>query len=165
MSYDGNGHSRRIRNFINNQWTASDAAEAVPVNDPATAALLAETPLSGPRDVGCAVEAAARAFCDWRSVPAGDRVQFLFKLKALLEEHFEDLSRTITMECGKTLGESRGEMRRAIENVEAACGIPILMQGCNSENIAAGIDETMIRQPLGVVAIIAPFNFPAMIPF
>ena len=83
----------------------------------------------------------------------------------LMEEHLDDLSRTITLECGKTLAESRGEMRRAIENVEVACGTPILIQGYNSEDIAAGIDETMIRQPLGVCAIIAPFNFPGMIPF
>jgi malonate-semialdehyde dehydrogenase (acetylating)/methylmalonate-semialdehyde dehydrogenase len=83
----------------------------------------------------------------------------------LLEESFQDISRTITMECGKTLAESRGEMRRAIENVEVACGTPILIQGYNSEDIAAGIDESMIRQPLGVCAIIAPFNFPGMIPF
>jgi malonate-semialdehyde dehydrogenase (acetylating)/methylmalonate-semialdehyde dehydrogenase len=89
----------------------------------------------------------------------------LFKLKALLEEHFDEISRLITMECGKTLGESRGEMRRAIENVEVACGIPMMMQGIFSEDIAPGIDEVMIRQPVGVCAIIAPFNFPGMIPF
>jgi len=86
-------------------------------------------------------------------------------MKAVLEENFEDLSRTITMECGKTLEEARGEMRRSIENVEIACGIPILMQGYNSEDIASGIDELMIRQPVGVAAVLAPFNFPAMIPF
>ena len=89
----------------------------------------------------------------------------MFKLKELLEENFEDISRTITLECGKTIGESRGEMRRAIENVEVACGIPLMMQGDVSEDIAAGIDELMIRQPLGVTAIIAPFNFPGMITF
>jgi malonate-semialdehyde dehydrogenase (acetylating)/methylmalonate-semialdehyde dehydrogenase len=92
-------------------------------------------------------------------------VQHLFKLKNLLEESFEDLSRTITMECGKTLDEARGETRRLIENVEAACGIPQLMQGYNSEDIAQGIDEVMIRQPVGVCAVIAPFNFPGMVPF
>jgi malonate-semialdehyde dehydrogenase (acetylating)/methylmalonate-semialdehyde dehydrogenase len=92
-------------------------------------------------------------------------VQYLFKLKNLLEENFEDLARTITTECGKTLEESRGEMRRAIENVEVACGIPAMMQGYNSEDIARGVDETMIRQPVGVAAVIAPFNFPGMIPF
>ena len=107
----------------------------------------------------------AGAFVEWRRTPAVDRVQFLFKLKYLLDENFEELSRTITLENGKTLGESRGEMRRAIENVEVACGIPILMQGYNSEDIAHGIDEIMIRQHIGVAAAICPFNFPGMIPF
>ena len=92
-------------------------------------------------------------------------MQFLFTLKGLLEENFEEIARTVTMECGKTLVESRGELRRAIENVEVACGTPTLIQGYNSEDIASGIDEMMIRYPVGVCAIIAPFNFPAMIPF
>ncbi|MCK4900426.1 MAG: CoA-acylating methylmalonate-semialdehyde dehydrogenase, partial [Anaerolineales bacterium] len=105
------------------------------------------------------------ALAGWSRTPAAERIQYLFKLKALLEEHFDEISRLITMECGKTLGESRGEMRRAIENVEVACGIPMMMQGTFSEDIAPGIDEVMIRQPVGVCAIIAPFNFPGMIPF
>jgi malonate-semialdehyde dehydrogenase (acetylating)/methylmalonate-semialdehyde dehydrogenase len=121
--------------------------------------------LSPVAEVDLAVRAAARAFPEWRRVPVTDRVQFLFRLKPALEAHFEELARTITIECGKTLAESRGEMRRAIENVEVACGAPTMMQGYNSEDIAAGIDEIMIRQPLGVCAVIAPFNFPAMIPF
>ncbi|MDP7279974.1 MAG: CoA-acylating methylmalonate-semialdehyde dehydrogenase, partial [Candidatus Poribacteria bacterium] len=94
-----------------------------------------------------------------------DRIQYLFALKQLLEEHLDQIAQTITIECGKTLAESKGELRRAIENVEVACGIPILMQGYNSEDIASGIDETMIRQPVGVCAAITPFNFPAMIAF
>ncbi len=98
-------------------------------------------------------------------IPATQKIQYLFKLKDLLENHFEELSRTVTEENGKTLDESRGEMRRAIENIEVACGIPILMQGDISEDIALGIDEYLIRQPVGVAAIIAPFNFPGMIPF
>ena len=118
-----------------------------------------------PGEVDQAAQAAARAFVDWRRMPAVDRVQYLFKLKYLLDENFEEMSRTITLENGKTLGESRGEMRRAIENVEVACGIPILMQGYNSEDIASGIDEIMIRQLIGVAAAISPFNFPGMIPF
>jgi malonate-semialdehyde dehydrogenase (acetylating)/methylmalonate-semialdehyde dehydrogenase len=122
-------------------------------------------PLSKAAEVDLAAQAAATALDGWRRTPAGDRIQHLFKLKALLEEHFEDIARTITMECGKTIGESRGEMRRAIENVEVACGIPALMQGDFSEDIAAGIDEIMIRQPVGVCAVIAPFNFPGMIAF
>src|ERR1051326_7296036 len=97
--------------------------------------------------------------------PPGERIQYLFKLKNLFESHLDELSRIITMENGKTLGEAKAEMRRAIENVEVACGIPMMMQGYNLEDIAAGIDEHMIRQPLGVVAAITPFNFPGMIPF
>ena len=94
----------------------------------------------------------------------GERVQYLFRFKQLLEDHFEEIARLTTQENGKTLAESRGELRRGIENVEVACGIPILMQGYNLEDVARGIDETMIRQPLGVVAAITPFNFPSMIP-
>ena len=94
----------------------------------------------------------------------GDRIQPLFKFKTLLEENLDDIARTITNECGKIYAESVGEMRRGIENVEVACGAPILMQGYNNEDIARGIDEHMFRQPLGVVAAITPFNFPGMIP-
>jgi malonate-semialdehyde dehydrogenase (acetylating)/methylmalonate-semialdehyde dehydrogenase len=154
-----------LHNYIEGQWRTSAATETFPVINPATGEELARTPLSPAGDVDQAVRAAARAFPAWRRVPVTDRIQFLFQLKPLLEQHFEDLSRTITLEAGKTLVESRGEMRRAIENVEVACGAPILSQGYNSEDIAAGIDEVMIRQPLGVCAIISPFNFPGMIPF
>ena len=140
--------------------------ESLAVLNPATGEELGRTPLSPAAEVDAAAQAARRAFPGWRRVPVTERIQYLFKLKSLLEEQFEDLSRAPSrMECGKTLGESRGEMRRAIENVEVACGTPILIQGYNSEDIAAGIDEMMIRQPLGVCAIIAPFNFPGMIPF
>ena len=154
-----------MRNYVGGTWTSSGATETFPVMNPATGEELARTPLSTSREVADAVDAARRAFPAWRRTPVTDRVQYLFKLKGLLEEHFQDLSRTITMECGKTLVESRGEMRRAIENVEVACGTPTLIQGYNSEDIATGIDEIMIRQPLGVCGIIAPFNFPGMIPF
>jgi malonate-semialdehyde dehydrogenase (acetylating)/methylmalonate-semialdehyde dehydrogenase len=115
--------------------------------------------------VDLATQAALKAFPSWRNTPPVERVQYLFKLKVLMDENFEELSRMITIECGKILDEAKGEIRRAIENVEVACGIPLLMQGYNSEDIAAGIDELMIRQPLGVCAVIAPFNFPGMIPF
>lgn len=120
--------------------------------------------MSTQEDVAAAVSAAQGAFASWRRTPATERVQFLFRFKGLLEAHFEELARLITMECGKTLAESRGELRRGIENVEVACGIPTLMQGYNSEDIAEGIDEFVLRQPLGVVAAVTPFNFPGMIP-
>ncbi len=112
-----------------------------------------------------AIEIASKAYKEWREVPVMKRVQPLYKLKTLLEENAEDIARLITKESGKTLNESRGEIQRAIENVEVACGTPILIQSEFSENIASGIDEFMIRQPLGVCGCIAPFNFPGMIPF
>ncbi|WP_346292562.1 CoA-acylating methylmalonate-semialdehyde dehydrogenase [Sphaerothrix gracilis] len=154
-----------LKNYINGQWIASSASEHLLVTNPATAETLAQVPLSPAAEVEQAVAAAAAAFSQWRRVPPTERVQFLFKLKQLLEASLDDIARTITLECGKTLKESQGELRRAIENVETACGIPTLMQGRNLEDIARGIDEFMFRQPLGVAAAIAPFNFPAMIPF
>ncbi len=153
-----------VANYIGGEWMGAGGAERLPVVNPATEEVLAQVPLSGAAEVDAAARAAARAFPGWRATPAGERVQFLFKLKGLLEANLEGLAVTITEECGKTLAESRAELRRGIENVEAACGIPLLLQGYNSEDVAPGIDETMLRQPLGVVAAITPFNFPAMIP-
>ncbi|MGB3714238.1 MAG: CoA-acylating methylmalonate-semialdehyde dehydrogenase [Candidatus Promineifilaceae bacterium] len=157
--------SNRLLNYINGEWRRSAAADYLDVINPATSDVLGQVPLSPASEVDEAAQAAAQAFKEWRRTPATDRIQYLFRLKNLLEEQFEDISRTITMECGKTIGESRGEVRRAIENVEVACGIPIMMQGDVSEDIAPGIDELMIRQPVGVCAAIAPFNFPGMIAF
>lgn len=155
----------RLLNYINGSWEPSRATESLNVINPASTAVLAEVPLSPAAEVDRAVEAAGAAFLTWRRTPAGERIQPLFRLKMLLEENIDSLARAITNECGKTFGEATGEMRRAIENVEMACGIPALMQGRNNEDIAPGIDEHMIRQPLGVVAAITPFNFPGMIPF
>ncbi len=132
--------------------------------NPATGEPLGQTPSGSPEEVDAAVQAAHNAFANWRSTPAADRVQYLFKLKALLEEHIDQLASLITIENGKTLAESRAELRRGIENVEVACGIPVLMQGYSLEDVAPGIDEIMVRQPLGVTAVITPFNFPLMIP-
>ena len=157
--------SRELLNYAGGSWTRSSASEYLQVINPATSELLATVPAGTHADVDAVVRAAAAAFPAWRRTPPEDRIQYLFRLKQLLEDRVEDLARICTIENGKTLAESRGELRRAIENVEVACGIPTLMQGYNLEDIAAGIDETMIRQPLGVVAAIAPFNFPAMIPF
>jgi len=155
----------RLLNYIGGEWRASSASDWLDVLNPATVEVMRQVPLSPAAEVDQAAQAAAAALPDWRRTPPTERIQYLFKMKAVLEENFEDLSRTITMECGKILEEARGEMRRSIENVEVACGIPALMQGYNSEDIASGIDELMIRQPVGVAAVLAPFNFPAMIPF
>jgi malonate-semialdehyde dehydrogenase (acetylating) / methylmalonate-semialdehyde dehydrogenase len=158
-------HAVRLKNHVGGAWVDSSATEFLPVIDPATQHTLAEVPLSTSADVDAAVAAATAAFPAWRRTPPEERIQYLFKLKRLLEEHQDEIARVCTEENGKTLAESRGEVQRAIENVEVACGIPIMMQGYNLEDVARGIDETMIRQPLGVVAAITPFNFPGMIPF
>jgi malonate-semialdehyde dehydrogenase (acetylating) / methylmalonate-semialdehyde dehydrogenase len=155
----------KIRNYIGNTWVESAASEFFDVINPATGELLGRTPLSPSAEVAAAAEAAAAALPGWRRVPANERVRYLFHLRALMEENLDDIARLITMECGKTLEESRAEMRRAIENVEVACGTPLMSQGVFSEDIAPGIDEIMIRQPVGVCATICPFNFPGMIPF
>jgi malonate-semialdehyde dehydrogenase (acetylating) / methylmalonate-semialdehyde dehydrogenase len=156
---------RKLPHYFGGGWKPSNASEYLDVVNPATSEQLAQVPLATQEDVDAAVHAAAAAYPEWRRTPAGDRIQYLFKLKNLLEDHIEEIARVCTMENGKTLAESRAELRRAIENVEVACGIPMMMQGYNSEDIASGIDEIMIRQPLGVTAAITPFNFPAMIPF
>ncbi len=156
---------KTLSNYINGAWQKSSADHYQDVINPATGDVLAAVPFSPPAEVDQAAKVASAASESWRRIPAAERIQFLFKLKDLLEAHFDELSRMITQENGKTLGEAKGEMRRAIENVEVACGIPIMMQGTFSEDIARGIDEFMIRQPVGVAAIIAPFNFPGMIPF
>jgi malonate-semialdehyde dehydrogenase (acetylating) / methylmalonate-semialdehyde dehydrogenase len=155
----------KLLNFIDGEWRFSKADQYLEVLNPATAKAMALVPLSPREEVDEAVLAAQAALEGWRRTPATERIQYLFKLKFLLDENIDEISRTITMECGKTLEESRAEMRRAIENVEVAIGIPVMMQGYNSEDIASGIDEVMIRQPVGVCAAICPFNFPGMIPF
>jgi malonate-semialdehyde dehydrogenase (acetylating)/methylmalonate-semialdehyde dehydrogenase len=154
----------QLLNFVNGQWQRSSAGTYLDVRNPATAQAIATVPVSPGAEVDEAVRAAHAAYKEWRETPVEDRIQYLFKLKTLLEENLDDIARTITTECGKTYAESVGEMRRGIENVEVACGAPLLMQGYNNEDIARGIDEHMIRQPLGVVAAITPFNFPGMIP-
>src|SRR6267154_994848 len=158
-------HEPKLQNYVDGAWRPSLTTEYVEVINPATAEVLTRTPLSTDADVDVAVETAAAAFPAWRRTPPGERIQYLFKLKNLLEEHIDELAKLITMENGKTFGEAKAELRRGIENVEVACGIPMMMQGYNLEDVTPGVDEMMIRQPLGVVAAITPFNFPAMIPF
>ncbi|MFB3922036.1 MAG: CoA-acylating methylmalonate-semialdehyde dehydrogenase [Terriglobia bacterium] len=154
----------QLENYIGGSWIKPGTAEFLPVTNPATGEVMARVPLSSASEVDRAVQAASAAFPGWRETPAVERVQYLFKLKKLLEENLDDLARTLTHECGKTLQEATDELRRGIQNVEVACGIPLMMQGYNNEDIARGIDEIMWRQPLGVVAAVTPFNFPGMIP-
>ncbi|HYM81799.1 MAG TPA: CoA-acylating methylmalonate-semialdehyde dehydrogenase [Candidatus Limnocylindria bacterium] len=155
---------RTLNNYIGGRWVPSTATGFGEVRNPANDVLLARVPLGGAEDVDRAVKAALAAYPAWRATPPVQRVKALFKLKALFEDHFEDVARTVTSEHGKTLDESRSSVRRAIDNVENAIAIPQLMQGTALEDVAHGIDCHTVRQPLGVFAAITPFNFPAMVP-
>jgi len=156
--------STLVRNYVGGDWREASVTETLAVTNPASGAELGRVPLSGAHDVDAAVQAAKAAFPMWRSTPAPERARVLFRLKALLEENKEDLARTLTTEHGKVVAETRGEVQRGIENVEHACGIPTLMMGDTVEEIAPSIDSSSWRQPLGVFAIITPYNFPVMIP-
>jgi malonate-semialdehyde dehydrogenase (acetylating) / methylmalonate-semialdehyde dehydrogenase len=149
--------------FINGEWIQSPLT-GTPVHNPSTGDVIAQCPAGGASEVDAAVEAAAAAFPGWWETPAVERVRVLFKFKALLEEHFEELIRLNTREHGKTLSESRGDVKRGIEMIEFSCGIPSMLMGESLENLARGIDCDTVRQPLGVCAGITPFNFPAMVP-
>jgi malonate-semialdehyde dehydrogenase (acetylating)/methylmalonate-semialdehyde dehydrogenase len=153
-----------LDNFIGGRWVKAQTTDFFEVHNPALGEVIGRTPLSSAADVDAAVQAASRAFPAWRDTPVNTRAQVLYRFKALIEQHFADLARTVTTEHGKTLDEARGSVRRGIECVEVACGAPSLMQGSALEDIAAGIDCHVVRQPLGVCAAIAPFNFPAMVP-
>jgi malonate-semialdehyde dehydrogenase (acetylating) / methylmalonate-semialdehyde dehydrogenase len=153
-----------LDNFIGGRWVKAQTSEFFDVHNPALGEVIGRTPLSSAADVDAAVQAAAKAFPAWRDTPVNTRAQVLYRLKQLMEQNFDELARIVTTENGKTLDEARGSVRRGIECVEVAAGAPSLMQGFALEDIAAGIDCHVVRQPLGVTAAIAPFNFPAMVP-
>ena len=154
---------KTLKNYIGGEWVESKG-EIVDVVNPATGKTIAKVPISTKAEIDSAVAAAKEAFPEWRRTTPLARSRLLFRLKDLLEKNFEELSRIQTQEHGKTIDESRGETRRGIENVEVACGVPTLMQGYFSEDIATGIDEWVNPTPLGVFGVIGPFNFPFMIP-
>jgi len=154
-----------LKNYINGKWINSNDEKLIPVINPATTRPLAKVPAGCAKDIAQAANSAVSAAKTWRDTPATRRIQYLFKMKQLLEVHADEIAEICTNECGKTFAESKAELVRAIENIEVACGIPALMQSEFSEDIASGIDEFMIRQPIGVGACIAPFNFPIMISF
>ncbi|HEV2094251.1 MAG TPA: aldehyde dehydrogenase family protein, partial [Rubrobacter sp.] len=156
--------SHEVRNFIGGEWVGGDGRETEPVYDPATGETIAETPLSTKEDVDRAVKAAGAAFEGWSKTPVIQRVQVLFRYKMLLEEHFGELRDLVTLENGKDAKDAGGEVRRGIEVVEFACGMPSLLMGESVRDVARGIDNVSYRFPLGVVAAIVPFNFPCMIP-
>ncbi len=154
-----------IRNYVNGEWIASKSTRTLGVVNPATTDTLARVPMSTREEVEEAIQYAKEAFEEWRETPPLARARYMFTLKNLMEEHFEEVSQILTKEHGKTIDEARGEIRRAIECVEHATGIPTLMMGYNLETVAPGLDEECILQPLGVFACLPPSNFPGMIPF
>jgi len=154
----------QIKNYVNGEWAEPSGIKVVDVENPATGEVLAQFRTSTREDVKETVKRAKDAFREWREVPPVERCRFLFELYNLLKENWKELARTITMEHGKEYPAAYGEMRRTIEMVEAACGTTSLMKGEFSENVAQGIDEYLIRVPIGVFAMIPPFNFPAMVP-
>ncbi len=156
---------RLVQNYINGRWIDSESKERAEVFSPATGERIAHVPFSTSEEVNKAVAAAKEAFWDWRTTPPLTRARYLFKLKNLFEMAFEDIVRTLVTEEGKTLDEARGEVRRMIENVEHATAATTLLTGYNLEDISPDIDCTAERQPMGVFACIAPFNFPAMVPW
>jgi malonate-semialdehyde dehydrogenase (acetylating)/methylmalonate-semialdehyde dehydrogenase len=154
----------RVQSFIAGRFEESRSEETEPVPNPATGETIAVLPYSLTEEIDRAVGAARESFPEWANTPVPDRAQILFRLKALMEERFEEISRLVTEENGKTLDDSRGEVRRAIEVVDFACGAPTLLMGTTLDQIAQGIDEELVRFPVGVVAGITPFNFPCMVP-
>src|SRR5580704_3913784 len=154
-----------IANLIGSEWRRpAEHAKSLPVYNPATGQVIDQVPLSGSDEVDAAVQAAVTAYGSWSHTPVMERVRLMFRFKALLEEHFEDLAAIITRHHGKTLEESRGEVRRGIEVVDFACGAPTLLQGRTLRDVSAGVDQDLYRYPVGVCAGIPPFNFPVMIP-
>ncbi|MFH0881815.1 MAG: CoA-acylating methylmalonate-semialdehyde dehydrogenase [bacterium] len=165
MTNDGTrSHVSLIRNYINGKFVESSSTTLLDVLNPATGGCIARVPLSTDEELNAAVAAAKAAFPQWRRTPPLERSRYFFHLKTIFEDRFEEASRILATENGKTLAESRGSVRRAIENIEVAAGIPSLMQGESLEDVSAGIDTVAFRRPIGVFAAITPFNFPFMVP-
>ena len=159
LSEDG-----EVLNYVGGTWTAPDGTDGRDSVNPATGERLARVPFSSEADVASAISQGQTAFEDWSTRPVEERIQPMFQFKELLEEHLDELAELLVRDHGKTFAEARGELRRGIENVEVACGIPSMMQSGSLLNAAPDIDESEVRQPLGVFVAITPFNFPGMIP-
>jgi malonate-semialdehyde dehydrogenase (acetylating) / methylmalonate-semialdehyde dehydrogenase len=154
---------RTLKFLVNGNWETSKSARH-PVTNPSTGEVIAQVPYATAAEVDRVVRAAHDAFLKWREVPVVDRVQVMYRYKSLLEKNADEAARILSTENGKTLEDARMEVRRGIQMVEVACGMPSLMMGDSLENVSRGIDSKTIRQPLGVCAGITPFNFPAMVP-
>lgn len=156
---------RIVNNYVNGEWVLPEHNGTLKVVNPSTGEELANTPISTKDEVETAIKAADRAFPSWSKTPAPNRVEPLFKLVALLKENEEEIARVLVEEMGKSLPDARAEIKRTVQNIEVACGMPILQMGEKLLNSAANVDGEVLKLPIGVFAMIAPFNFPAMVPF
>ncbi|BCM24992.1 CoA-acylating methylmalonate-semialdehyde dehydrogenase [Methyloradius palustris] len=156
--------AKTIGHYINGQHVAGTSSRFGDVYNPATGEVQAQLSYATAVEVDHAISAAQAAFPAWSSTPALKRARILFKFKALLDEHANELAKTISLEHGKTISDARGEVTRGIEVVEFACGMPHLLKGDYNEQVGTGIDTYSMHQPLGVVTGITPFNFPVMVP-
>ena len=159
------GAPRRLRFCINGEWRESRSGKYMPVYNPSIGEVMAEAPCCTPQEVEEAVLAAKAAFPGWSAAPVGSRAQVMFRYKSVLDDHVQELATLLATEMGKSYQEARGDVLKAVEVVELACAAPVTMQGRSLMNVSAGHDTVSYREPLGVFAGIAPFNFPAMIPF
>src|SRR5215217_3839962 len=158
------GEVTRIAHWIDGQRVEGTSGRSGPVYNPATGEQTGEVDFASVEELGTAVQAAKRAFTSWRTVSLSRRTELFFRIRELLHDHAEDVARILTLEHGKVLSDAKGEVARGIEVIEFCCGIPELLKGGYSEQASTGIDVYSIRQPLGVVGGITPFNFPAMVP-
>lgn len=154
-----------LKNYVDGEWRESETGEYNEIKDPATMEPIFKAPKSTKDELEEAIESAEEAFGEWRSTPPVDRARYMHRLTDIMEDNFEFFAKVLTQEMGKTLYDSRGEVRRAIENVETAAGIPSLQQGDFSVDIARDIDEYTVKMPLGVFGSLNPYNFPFMVPF
>ena len=156
---------RKLKNYVNGAWVDPAGASYLDVENPSTGEVISQVPLTPRKETDKAIEAAHEAYLSWKDVPVSRRVSYLFKLRDLLEENEEKISRILVEEMGKSLPDARAEMKRVFENVEVACGMPVMQQGDKLIGASFEIDGEVIRLPMGVFGMIAPFNFPAMVPF
>ncbi len=153
-----------VKSFTGGKWSQNPAAQYTPVYNPSTGHAIARTPMGGAKEVDAAVEAAAKAFPSWSNTPVTKRMSIMFKYRELMNQHADELIKLVTKENGKTIEESKGDVRRGIEVIEFACGISHMSKGESLPQIADELDATTTREPLGVCVGITPFNFPAMVP-
>lgn len=155
----------KLRNYVNGEWVTPKDCKWRSIENPSTGEMIAEFPLTSSADTYAAIAAAKAAFPGWAATPADRRTAPLFRLRDMMVANMEKIARVLVEEMGKSLPDARAELKRAQENIEVACGMPVLQQGDKMIGASYGIDGEVLKLPMGVFGMIAPFNFPGMIPF